>query len=353
MNVGIVGCGRVTGLRHLPALRSIEDARVVALADVDAARLEQLADEYGVERRYGSHVELVEDEGVEAVAVCVPAAAHAEVALAALEAGKHLLIEKPLCLDLDDAERVRKAAEGAVVTAMVGFNLRWHRLVRRARELVFSGTLGEVESIRTVFTSSFDYRGVAHPWRFRRELGGGALMEMAPHHFDMWRYVSGREVEEVFASSRSSADDDETAVVSAALDGGARATALVSQRSTNVNELEVFGTHGRLRLDCYRCDGVELRLGRGFSGDLRQRLRELARAVTKLPLLVGDARRGGAFVESYAAEWRHFLEQAAAGQPAEPGLEDGVRNLEIVLAAVESAGSGRPVRIAAREVAAT
>ena len=346
MNVGIVGCGRVTGLRHLPALRRLDGARVVALADVDAGRLDALGRKFAVGRLYGSHDELIGDRDVELVAVCVPAALHAEVAVAALEAGKHVMIEKPLALSLEDAERIREAAAGSPGVVTMGFNMRRHRLLRRARDFALAGGLGGLEAIRTVFTSSFDYRDVASPWRLRRELGGGALREMGPHHLDIWRFVTGREVDEVFASSRSAEDEDDTAVIAGVLDGGARAETLVSQRSTNVNEIEVFGDRGRLRVSCYRYDGLDVQLGRGFGGDVRQRLVGLARATAGLPALVRSVRGRSDYLDSYTAQWLHFVDVAAGGAAADPGVEDGVRNVEVLAAAVESLESGRSQPVA-------
>ena len=345
MNVGLVGCGRVTRLRHLPALQRVEQARVVALADVDPARVADVAGRFGVERRYQGHEELVADPNVEAVAVCVPASLHAEVAVAALGAGQHVLIEKPLALDRGDAALVRDAALGSAGVVTIGLNLRRHRLGRRARELVLAGAVGELEAVRTVFTSSFDYRDEAQPWRFHRETGGGALAEMGPHHLDLWRFVTGREVEEVFASGHSGTDEDDTVLVAGVLAGGVRATTLVSQRSTNVNELEVFGERGRLRVACYRSDGLEVQLGRGFGGDVRERVRGFRRAAAQLPAFARSARGRSDYVESYVAQWRHFVEAASGVAKPDPGLDDGVRNVEVLAAALESLASRGAVRV--------
>jgi myo-inositol 2-dehydrogenase / D-chiro-inositol 1-dehydrogenase len=319
---------------------------VVAVADVDGGRLERVADEYGVGRRFGAHEELIADPLVDVVAVCVPAALHADITVTALEAGKHVLVEKPLSLRVEEAERVREAAAGAPGTLTIGLNLRHHRLVRRAAELVREGVLGELQAIRTVFTSSFDYRDTAPPWRLRRDTGGGAVGEMAPHHLDLWRFVTGREVEEVFASSSSGMNEDETAVVSGVLAGGVRAETLVSQRSTNVNEVEVFGERGRLRVSCYRYDGLEIQLGRGFGGDVRQRLRGVARAARELPAFARGIRGASDYLESYRAQWRHFVEAASGRREPDPGLEDGVRNVEVVCAALESLASSQVVPVA-------
>lgn len=353
MNVGIVGCGRVTALRHLPALRRLDDPRVTALADVDPARADRLASEHGIARRYPSHEELIGDQSVDAVAVCVPASLHADVACAALEAGKHVLIEKPMTLTLADAVRVREAAGRSSGAVVIGLNLRRHRLVRRARELALGGVLGELQAVRTAFTSSFDYRDVAQPWRFRRESGGGALSEMGPHHLDLWRFLTGLEVAEVFASSRSDGDDDATAVVIGVLDGGVRAETLVSQRSTNVNEVEIFGERGRLRVSSYRYDGLDVQLGRGFGGDLRHRLRGLARAAVEVPAFARSVRGRSDYIDSYTEVWRHFMEAAAGRAPADPGLEDGIQNVRVLAAALESLESGRPVPVERAPVEAT
>jgi predicted dehydrogenase len=343
VKLGIVGCGRVTRIRHLPALRRVQDVDVVALADVDAERLNSVGEEFGIPRRLPDHESLIADPEVEVVAVCVPAIGHAEVAVAALEAGKHVLLEKPVAADLADGERIAAAAARADGRIVVGFNMRWHRLVARARGLVSAGAVGSVQAVMTRFTSPFVYREVAHPWRRERALGGGVVNEMAPHHFDLWRQFLG-EVTEVFADTRSSDWDDEWAVVVGRCESGAFASSFISQGGPEANELEVFGDEGRLRLSAYRYDSLELTRRKG-AGDLRQRLHGLARSVTELPEGVRAARRGGDYVETYRREWQHVADVVRRGHVVGCTLEDGLRALEIMLAAGESAASHRPVSI--------
>jgi predicted dehydrogenase len=152
VRVGFVGCGRVTETRHLAAFRRVRGVEAVALSDVDAARLSSVAERYGVARRYEDWRGLVEDERVDAVAVCVPPALHASVALAAIDAGKHVFIEKPLALTLDDGDSlVAAAARAAGLRAAVGFNMRLHRLVREARASIARGELGRVKLVRTIW----------------------------------------------------------------------------------------------------------------------------------------------------------------------------------------------------------
>jgi Oxidoreductase family, NAD-binding Rossmann fold len=96
LRLGVIGCGWVTEARHLPALQRLRGAEIVALSDVDPGRLSKLADLFRIKRRYPLYEQLLADEAVAAVAVCVPAQFHVEVASAALDAGKHVFIEKPL-----------------------------------------------------------------------------------------------------------------------------------------------------------------------------------------------------------------------------------------------------------------
>src|SRR5437870_7646639 len=110
--VGVVGCGAIASIAHLPALRAL-GVPVVAVADVDESRCAAVASRFSVERRYSTPEDLVADRDVDVVAVCVPPQYHVQVATAALAAGKHVLVEKPVALDLDEAERLRATAAGS------------------------------------------------------------------------------------------------------------------------------------------------------------------------------------------------------------------------------------------------
>jgi myo-inositol 2-dehydrogenase/D-chiro-inositol 1-dehydrogenase len=350
VTVGVIGCGQVAEGRHLPALRNLADVRVRAVADVDRARVQRMGDQFGIERRYEGAAALLADPEIDAVAVCVPASLHVEVALAALDAGKHVLIEKPLALSLDDAERLSRRARAFSGKVMMGFNMRWHRLVRRARAMIMQGRLGPLELMRTSFTSHHETLG---EWRTRRELGGGALFEIAVHHFDLWRFLLGTEVEEIVAVSRSGQWDDETTTVMARLANGIPVASVFSERTSETNELEVYGRGGRVRVSCYHFDGMEFVPPSRFPGAMGTRLRHAVRALKEVPTGLRWMRRGGDFFASYEAEWRHFTDAIRRDTPVECTVEDGQRALEVCLAAMASAARGAPVKIgeAPRDVA--
>jgi myo-inositol 2-dehydrogenase/D-chiro-inositol 1-dehydrogenase len=350
VRLGVVGCGRVTELRHLPALGRTDGVEVVALSDVDGARLGRVAERFGVERRYGDYRELIGGGGVDAVAVCVPPGLHAEVALASLAAGKHTFVEKPLALSLEECDLLSERASAAPsLGVMVGFNMRWHRLAREARERVRSGEVGEVKLVRTVFTSGIRLGGDFAEWRKGRATGGGVLFELGTHHFDLLRFLLGTEVEEVYASSPP---PDETATVAARTSGGAQVVSAFSEGTGENHEVEIYGDRGWLRVACYRADGMERFSLRQYPGSPGTRAGKLRRTLRELPRLVGQLRRGGDYVTSYAGEWRHFADAILKGEPPESTLEDGRRALEIVLAALEASGTGRAVKVGERRGAA-
>jgi UDP-N-acetylglucosamine 3-dehydrogenase len=343
-SVGVVGCGRIAGLRHLPVLARLPDVRVAGVADPDAERRDAVADRFGIAHRYGTVAELLDGEALDAVLVCAPPDRHAEVVAAVLGRGKHVLLEKPLCLSLDDADAIRVAEHDSEGRLEIAFNVRRHRLVRRARELVEDGTIGRPVALATMWSSSFDYRPEAAPWRQRRATGGGSLSELVPYHVDVWRYLLGEEIEEISAISHSEPWDDETVALSGRTASGVALAAVATQDSVNANELVLHGTKARLRVDLYRLGGIELQARDEFPGDPLLRLRAAAASAKALASRAVRPRAPSEYEDTYRLEWLHFLDVVHGRAEPECTVEDGVRNLEVVLAA--SASLGRTVRVA-------
>jgi predicted dehydrogenase len=344
LKLGIIGCGWVTEHRHLPALRSLVQAEVVAAVDIDAHCLQRVVEQWRVPRGYCDFRELLADRLVEAVAICLPAQLHAEVAVTALQAGKHVMIEKPLALSLDDCDRVVERAANSTLKAMVGFNMRWHRLVRRAREMVAQGRLGRIASIQTRWTSVVRRMRQVPEWRNRRELGGGVLFEIGVHHFDLWRFLLHREVEEISAFSHSGEWADETAVITARLSDGVLAASVFSDHGGASHDLEICGDAGRLQIACYRSEGLQFHPAGRSQGPLG-RLQELASTAKESWRGLPAALRGGDYVDSYRQQWRHFIHAVRSDTPVECSVEDGSRAVQVMLAAAQSASSGRPIPV--------
>jgi predicted dehydrogenase len=342
LGIGLVGCGFVTRAFHLPALRGLTDLEVLAVADVDETSLREVADEFAIGTRYGSAKELVQDARIEAVGVCVPPGAHADVASGALDAGKHVLVEKPLAASLEDATHLVERAARAPGFSLMGFNLRWHRLVRQARSELGLGRVGAVQCVRSVFSDGVLHRPQLPAWRKQPGLGGDALLDLAVHHFDLWRWLLDDEVEELFALSRSDHRQNDAVTVTGRMRKGTITSLTVLDASATQHVLEVYGDAGALTLDAYRSDGLEVFGLDEFAGAPSRRLRRAGRMARRL--LTGGL--GGDFAASYRAEWRQFADEIRRNTEPACGLAEGRRALEVALAATRSAATGEPVRLA-------
>jgi predicted dehydrogenase len=337
----------------MPALRGLSGARVVALADLDRTALERLAGEYGIERRHASAEALIDDPEVDCVGVFVPVAHHVEVATAALEAGKHVLVEKPLALSMDDCDRMVEVAARSDAVAMIAHNLRFHRLVRRARELISSGAIGEPEMIRTVTVGrahDTTVDGVSPPhWKTETAAGGGAIMEKGIHHFDLWRFLTGAEPTRVSALVSVDGSYDRRAAVSATLSNGAIAQATSAYGVPPTAEASVTGARGRIDLDIHAFDGLRIRGPEDHSGGLGTRARGALASARALPRGIADLARGGAFVRSYTEEWRHLLACVRGEAELGSSFADGREAVRVATAAARSAREGAPVDLIAAD----
>jgi myo-inositol 2-dehydrogenase/D-chiro-inositol 1-dehydrogenase len=353
LKLGLIGCGQVAEFKHLLVLQHLAGVEVVAVADIDTERLKDVADRYHITHRYSEVNALLAHPKLEAVAICVPPHLHTEMAIAVMKANKHLLIEKPLSLRLDDCDRLIENAQHCPAKIMVGFHMRWHRLIQRARAMIQQGILGTIESIRTVWNSPIRYDGSLPAWRYQRSSGGGALIEIGVHHFDLWRFLLESEVEEVFVMSRYETQVDETATVTARMSNSALASAVFSERSGHDIEIEIYGRDGRLRISCLRFDGLEFYPASSTPGGARTRLRNMVHGLKEMPHGFLNRLPGGEYMDSYRREWQHFINAVQNDKPIGCTLEDGRRAVQIVLAATESASSGRLVNVnqAPREVA--
>jgi predicted dehydrogenase len=345
LRIGIAGCGEVCELKHLPALKRVDGARVVAVAEVDPVRRARVADQFGIEYKFADVSALVASNTVDLVGVLAPPADHAAVAATALAAGAHVLVEKPLTLSLDAADALIAAARAASGRAFMGFHMRWHRLVRRAREAVKAGALGTPESIHATWNSPRGDDGTPD-WKYRRHTGGGALIEIGVHIADLWRFILGTEARHVFAEVRHGRRDDEAASVTARLDGGVLATASISERAGHNMALDICGDSARVHVAAQRFDGFECYSTAESDGMPGPRIRGMRRTLRELPAGLAGMRTLGDYGDSYRGMWQHVVDAIHSGAPAECTLEDGREALRIVLAATASAESGRPVRIA-------
>jgi len=345
MKIGLIGCGNVGIKRHLPVLMNIEEVEVVAISDIDSQALDQVEKKFGIENKYHNYLDLLDNANVEVVAVCTPLPFHFEVALAALDAGKHVFIEKPLVTTLGEADFLIDKAVTTGNKVYVGFNKRWHHLVRRGREIVKNGLLGPVSVINCVYTTGHTTKALPD-WRIRREKGGGSLIENGVHLYDLWRFLLRRDVVEVFAQSRSDVNcDDEPSVITAKTADGVFLNAVLSDLLPARHDMTILGRDCALNLYLDRFDGYELTPLGTCAGNIGNRIHRLQAFFKELPHAIHQTQGVGRYNASFELQWRHFLDCIRRDDEVGCSLEDGRYVVQVTLAATKSAQTGLPVRI--------
>lgn len=198
MKFGLVGAGQIGRVRE-KAIRRMAGCELTAIADTDEARARSLAASSRA-AFCATYEELVPREDLDAVIISTPPDSHEKIAIAALEAGKHVLCEKPLAPNVDACRRMVAAAQRAGCALATGFCQRYFPAIQFVKETVASGAIGELSYVRA-FTGHTGLSEFAKPWVHDKEVvGGGALMDNGIHIIDLVRYVLG-EITEVYGAA--------------------------------------------------------------------------------------------------------------------------------------------------------
>jgi predicted dehydrogenase len=336
LRVGFAGCGEVAFAKHIPALQELKEFTVAAIADHDASRRGAARKACKEARLYDDVASLISDDSLDIIAVCLPPAMQSGTAIAALNSGKHIWIDPPVALTMSECESLITEASKSDRFVMVGFHMRWHRLVREARHIVASGRLGDIQTIRGAWNSP---RRASHlkEWRRYRKTGGGALVEVALDIIDLWRFLLDTEVGDIVAHSIDDEWEDAAGVLSGHMANGVLASAVFSERSSHDIVIEIGGADARLKIDLIRFEGLEMYGTEEMPSAPRARVARAAHFLGELPRAIPRMSRAGDYRMSYIAQWRHFADCVSNGTAPESTLEDARRALMVSLAAQESA----------------
>ncbi|HZC14321.1 MAG TPA: Gfo/Idh/MocA family oxidoreductase [Thermoleophilaceae bacterium] len=326
MRIGVVGAGFI-GAVHLSAYANMPEAEVVGVVDTRPEIAAAGAASVGA-RPYASYEELLAAEDVELVDICLPTAYHRDLALAAAGDGLHVIVEKPLARNLEDAEAIIEAFPGGGGRLFVGHVVRFFPEYVRIKQMVDAGDLGTVGVARTSRRSPFllGWNDWYADWR----LSGGVLLDLVIHDFDFLRWSLG-EVERVYARGVLGREYNrlDYALVTLRFAGGAIAhvEGQWGYPGPFNYSIELAGSRAMVTADSTEPGPVRLlggTVGAGESPDV---------AVGKSP---------------YQTELEHFVRCAATGEEAVVEAHDAYEALRIGLAATESAATGRPVRLGGR-----
>ncbi|GIX06459.1 MAG: hypothetical protein KatS3mg115_0862 [Candidatus Poribacteria bacterium] len=180
--MGVIGCGGIFRSLHAPYYEVTDRARIVAVADVREENARQAAERFGADP-YTDYRELLARDDVDGVDVCVHPRPHREICVAAARAGKHILVEKPMCVNVAEADAMIQAAREANVRLQVAYMQRWNPAYQKLKELLEDGTLGRPFLVYGVEIGWFP---PTHPWLFKKEESGGMMIEQAIHTVDAW-----------------------------------------------------------------------------------------------------------------------------------------------------------------------
>jgi myo-inositol 2-dehydrogenase/D-chiro-inositol 1-dehydrogenase len=339
VRVGVIGCGVIAYWVHLRLLRNLPGARLVTASDPDAqarARARRLVKIPIVE----NSADIFNDANVDAVVICGPTDLHADLAIDACNAGKHVFLEKPIATSAADSARVLAAAEKSGVTATVGFNRRLHPMFEQAREMIVSGEIGRVHAVQTAFCEPMDPAQMGD-WRKHRSTGGGALLDLASHHVDLLRWFLNDEIECVEATIASEQTEHDSATLSLDLAGGAKVQSFFSFRTARTDFLEFIGEKATLRVDRHRsrlATMVNRRFGYGIRSHSAFPTANVA--TWRMRRLIQPSKE-----PSYRRSLLAFIDAIHGAKPRFASFADGARSLDVILAAEESSRIRAPVTL--------
>lgn len=187
-NIGIVGAGNIAHC-HMQAYRLLDNVRVCAVCDIQKVRAQEFADIYNIPRVYENHLEMMEKEKLDAVSVCTWNSAHGPVSIDFLNRGIHVLCEKPLAMNEEEALAMENAARAQNCVLMPGFCTRYEDGIMLLREQVQSGRLGNVYYIKSTYLRRHGYPGGWFGDSLRS--GGGPVIDLGVHVLDLARFVVG------------------------------------------------------------------------------------------------------------------------------------------------------------------
>lgn len=329
LRVGVAGCGRIARLFHLSALAAMPGVQVVALAEPAEPLLTQAQQQIPGAKACRDFDELLALPELDAVVICLPSHLHAVCATRAFAAGLHVYLEKPAALDLAAALTLEEAWRRSGKVGMMGFNYRWHSLAMDLRQQVRRQTAGRLISGRASFCSA---ARELPAWKQQRDSGGGVLLDLASHHFDLLRYFTGSEIARVRATTQSIRAEADTAWVDAVTTCGLHTQGFFSLSSADQHDWEFHGLEGKLRWD--RIYGFDLEF-EDLTAAYNRRQRFM-RAVRHLSPRLLQPYQERSFQNSLQA----FVAACLGGQQTSPTIGDGVMSLRCVLAAERSAQTG-------------
>ena len=333
IRLAVIGAGSIAQIAHIPNWKQIPGVEVVAVCDTNRGRAKAVAEKHGIPQYFTKDEDLLKLEEVDAVDICAPTNAHKAIAVAALSAGKHVLVEKPMSRTVEEAEEMVRAASRHQRQLMVAMNARFWRDVVNLKQFIENGDLGEIFYAKSGWLRRQE-KWTERSWLFQKQYsGGGVLMDLGIQILDMTLWLFGnkkvKSVKAVTYNKVARLEVEDAAVAFMHLEDGSTLTLEVSWTFLTAQDLlyaNIFGTNGGALLN-------PLRVMKQMHGNLINMTPQLHDTPTYRYKL------------SYKDELRHFIQCLRESTPM---LSSGVESLErmrLIAAMYQSAQVGHEVEL--------
>lgn len=336
--VAVLGTGDVSG-EHIKAYQANPHTEVRAILSRDRARAEAKAREYGVAncRVYTDLDALLRDDAVQIVSICTPHHLHAAQGIACAEAGRHILVEKPIAIDLESLRRLASAVSAHDVRSLASFVLRWNPLYETIKQLIADGMLGDLYHAEVDYLHGIDTQYRLYSWMRQRQFGASALLSGGCHAVDGMRWFMGREAVEVFGYSNTSKGNpldyeyEPNSVILVKFDDGSMGKVMTSIEYSAPYKFNIslMGNRGAIR-----DNRLFTKRWTGQTG------------WAEIPTVLPDS--PSVTHHPFVPQIAHFVDCIREGKESHCNIADAVKTHEICLAAELSASGGKPVSLPLR-----
>ena len=334
IGVGVIGCGG-NGRRHAELYNSMDEVELIGICDLIPEAAERVAKRHGV-KAFTSVEELVNDDRIEAVSA-VNSGSHADPTVTAANAGKHVLVEVPFAVTVDECDRMIEATEKAGVNLMYAQTHRYYPFSIKIKSLIDQGEIGDVVWITFTRTGSGDPSSDA--WHRWKKTGGGTLTYEGPHYTDQIRWLAGSDYETAITIGMgryaSGGDGEDTVIGGFRFKSGAFAVIIDAKADPGgtYSDWRIGGTKGMIELE-----GRQVRLGKGEWQDIDY-------PHQNDPPVEGFERLSEAtHYRGFLTEFQEFIASVNEGRPPASTGYDGRASIEAGLALRKSGETGQPVQ---------
>lgn len=325
MKVAIIGCGGM-GNVHALSYVNMPDVKLVGVCDTDFKLAQELSTKTGA-RAFTSFEAMMEETDFDVISVTLPSYLHKEYTLKAAEAGKHVICEKPLALNLEDAEAMIQCCEQNGVRLFVGHVVRFFPEYVQMKQAIDEGKLGRVGVAHAKRIGS--HPGNLRPWFYDADKSGGVIADLMIHDIDFLRWAVG-EVKSVYGLNQR-VNDIDYALVTLLFENGAVANleAFWGYQGPFQTAVEIAGSKGIIRSDSQKSSSLQICKAPSDSEDRR---------FAEVPQSPG-------FSSPYDLEIAHFIQSIRDGSESIVTANDAYKALEITMAALESVRTGKSVQL--------